>query len=892
MFQWAQSTFDKLSQTVAPPPTDGVGRFVYAVQRGDENTAMGCIAEMDPVETVVNPSKGQYPIHLACQHSLQRLIQLLMNQPGQSITCVDSMGNTPLHCASMSVAANGLDVVKLLIGTYGASVLDKNAQGQTPYDVAAKNAIRQYLLPIQLQAETQIALDNGGHGLPPGIDLGGLRIQNSAMPPPPMAMPGGGAPPVAGAGPGAGPGAAGMTPAAGPPPAQSHMYGTPSPSQPQPQPGPPGPVVARTVSAPMATNVDAPPSSDGYSRVGSSSAAILSSSKYRADGFHSSSSDVGLQKKYGHSSLGQRVVAPPPSSGNSAGVLAAPHSAGAAGPNPFAAGARSSARGQRYVAYGQVAAAPAGYAPGACAPQQQYDYASAPAPNVGMFSPPVQQQTYQQPMAAPAPAPVESTMQPPVDATATAPTTPYMPPPPYQTHNYAPAGDAAYQAPDFVSPAAATYAGSPAPAFTPQNAANLADTQSSDMFSVPSPQKAEAMPAAVETYAATEPAPAPAPAESEWAEAVDPSSGQTYYYNTRTHETSWENPHTTMEPAATAASATATSSDAGEWVEAMDPTSGQPYYYHTVTGETSWEKPAETTSATAAPEASTAAMTESAPVEPATVQRSVSADELFAEDAPPAEEPAPAPVAEELAAPVEAAVPEPMPMPTPVQRTTSTADELFAEDGPAAPTPTTPADTFAAPPSTGSIPVPAPAGFAERSISADELFGAAPAAEPVVESVPPTPAAETSFGSPVSSGQVPIPSPAGQPVARSISADELFEAAPPTEPTVSTPAPAAVNAFAPPSSLNAGNTPSMNANDLFGAAPPVTETPAAGVSTPAPATEEPPTLSNPDGLMDDIPLSPELQRPPAAAPASANEGAESLFAAIGMPPPPFSAKKR
>ena len=187
MFQWASDQFDKLSQTVAPPPTDAAGRFSYAITRLDENTAMGCIAEIDPLRTVVNQSKGWFPIHMACQYSMVRLIRFLMNQPGVSIEQPDYAGCTPLHHACMSTQrSSGLEVVKMLLKEYNADPCAKNSSGQTPYDVATIDSIRQYLLPIQLQKETQYALDNGGQGLPPGIDLGGLKINRSNMAPPPQ----------------------------------------------------------------------------------------------------------------------------------------------------------------------------------------------------------------------------------------------------------------------------------------------------------------------------------------------------------------------------------------------------------------------------------------------------------------------------------------------------------------------------------------------------------------------------------------------------------------------------------------------------------------------------------------------------------------------------------
>lgn len=70
---------------------------------------------------------------------------------------------------------------------------------------------------------------------------------------------------------------------------------------------------------------------------------------------------------------------------------------------------------------------------------------------------------------------------------------------------------------------------------------------------------------------------------SDWAEAVDPASGRTYYYCAATGETSWE------MPAGFAPKSTA--SDPADWQELTDPSSGKFYYYNAKTGVTQWEKP-------------------------------------------------------------------------------------------------------------------------------------------------------------------------------------------------------------------------------------------------------------------------------------------------------------
>ena len=93
-------------------------------------------------------------------------------------------------------------------------------------------------------------------------------------------------------------------------------------------------------------------------------------------------------------------------------------------------------------------------------------------------------------------------------------------------------------------------------------------------------------------------------------------------------------------------------------------------------------------------------------------------------------------------------------------------------------------------------------------------------------------------------------------------------------------------------------------NNIIASSPP----PAQALSTPQKPTPDSNLMDelDGDGTLDDIPLSPDLQRPvaenvaPVALPTTTNtttampsdNTAESLFAAIGMPPPPFSARKR
>lgn len=408
MFSWATKQFEQITNTLAPPPDDATGRFLYCCQRDDEDGALACVPELPGAGVIVNAAKGQVPLHVACQSSMTKLVRELMSQPGASTDLRDSTGNTCLHAACTSQKPNALELVKVLVTEYHANVCDKNSQGETPYDVSLLNSIRQYLLPIQLQKETQEALDNGGVGLPPGIDLGGLRITNSALAPPPI----GGAippPPISG-GIGATAGPPVVPPllsssappmVVSPPGTHTHPYApqqTPTAittaAQPAMMSSPPPQLgisqADRAMSAPASSSsaiptdgpgqgVPAAPASGGrheYALTGHSSAAIYKPQGRRViqpDGFHSSSSDKRLQQKYGHEQAGLHVpkaVPPPPSSGNAAapssgGYAGLAHSAsapsmgwssspGGAYANPYAGGSRHLASSRRYVAVDPV----------------------------------------------------------------------------------------------------------------------------------------------------------------------------------------------------------------------------------------------------------------------------------------------------------------------------------------------------------------------------------------------------------------------------------------------------------------------------------------------------------------------------------------------------------
>lgn len=477
--------FERLSEQLAPVPTDPAHRFKKAVQSGDTNFAISLLSPtpppladgtvcspLDPLSTVLDKQKGSFAIHCAAEYSQISIVQSLISEFGVSPEQFDAQGNTPLHYACSSAHPAALDLVKLFVIEYKVSPTVKNAMGQTPYDVSKQDRIRQYLLPIQLQKETQECLDNGGQGLPPGIDLGGLSI-NRHLPPPPMAPTMGSVPPtIASIGKYAVPSYGMNTPNDMTPPVQqpfqqamhnpqqlnsspnmpnymnsnsalnqtSNTFPDPSNSPESAFSNPinessltntnnsmPVASVDHTHESPLATtpatvadskpiNISAtdtdvnsiattglrtdtiannpimPTTKDtntvsqakstteqsvapdgnsttftlnsGYARRGFSTAAVLpSSAKYRPDGFHSSSSDVSLQQKYGHDASvtgppsGQYTlqnIGPPPSGVASTGIANSGYNSGPPIANQYSAYASSGYGRPRYPTYDAV----------------------------------------------------------------------------------------------------------------------------------------------------------------------------------------------------------------------------------------------------------------------------------------------------------------------------------------------------------------------------------------------------------------------------------------------------------------------------------------------------------------------------------------------------------
>ncbi|GMI10360.1 hypothetical protein TrRE_jg6693 [Triparma retinervis] len=77
-----------------------------------------------------------------------------------------------------------------------------------------------------------------------------------------------------------------------------------------------------------------------------------------------------------------------------------------------------------------------------------------------------------------------------------------------------------------------------------------------------------------------------------WGEIVDETSGQKYWYNYQTGESSWENPEAGAEAKAETTNVGEDNGLPDGWQKVDDPQYGC-YYWHTITGETSYELPGE-----------------------------------------------------------------------------------------------------------------------------------------------------------------------------------------------------------------------------------------------------------------------------------------------------------
>uniref|UniRef100_A0A8D0L7Y9 Rho GTPase activating protein 27 n=1 Tax=Sphenodon punctatus TaxID=8508 RepID=A0A8D0L7Y9_SPHPU len=85
--------------------------------------------------------------------------------------------------------------------------------------------------------------------------------------------------------------------------------------------------------------------------------------------------------------------------------------------------------------------------------------------------------------------------------------------------------------------------------------------------------------------------PLPSSPLSDWETHTDADSGQPFYYNPVTGQTTWDCPFDA--PVEAVSPTTSPSPSLGEWSQYLDEASGQLFFYNSVTGQTSWEPPQE-----------------------------------------------------------------------------------------------------------------------------------------------------------------------------------------------------------------------------------------------------------------------------------------------------------
>jgi hypothetical protein len=256
------------------------------------------------------------------------------------------------------------------------------------------------------------------------------------------------------------------------------------------------------------------------------------------------------------------------------------------------------------------------------------------------------------------------------------------------------------------------------------------------------------------------------------------------------------------------------------------------------------------------------------------------------------------------------------------------ASDAFAAPAPAAISHTPPPQEELPPATVTTVPVTAAAPVAATDavvtpaspLAAADVFGAPPESTPQPPAAQPFATAPLSGG--ISSGVVsPLESKPPNSLSHAKSAEELFAEDAPQEQQAAAEQPVSNErgqqqqhtSFSPPmtnpvaedAAAVFGSAGSGSAEQVFGSAPAAQTSAgqnASELTNQGQPTNESLDDGDDDGMLDDVPLTPSLERPvaessteqsasqPASPPGAAD--ADSLFAAIGMKPPPFSVKRR
>lgn len=137
---------NNLGQLLAPTLTPE--QQVHAAIEDGMVEKLKTLIEEEKVDANARNTNNNLPIHTASYHGQLECLKYLLTH-NIDVNMLGLRDNTPLHFAS---AQGHLDTVKCLIDS-GSNPALRNQSGKTAYDVASKDTIRQYLLPLQFKHE-------------------------------------------------------------------------------------------------------------------------------------------------------------------------------------------------------------------------------------------------------------------------------------------------------------------------------------------------------------------------------------------------------------------------------------------------------------------------------------------------------------------------------------------------------------------------------------------------------------------------------------------------------------------------------------------------------------------------------------------------------------------
>ena len=147
LIQTSDALLTKVGDMVAPVQTE-VGQLHLAMRERDWPRTHQLLTSGAINAHALGDHTGGSALHLAAQHGFGDAAEFLIQSMGIDSNARDRNGEAPLHFAAR---AGATPVAHLLIQR-GADASARSTRGETAYDVAHDLSLRQWLLPIQLQA--------------------------------------------------------------------------------------------------------------------------------------------------------------------------------------------------------------------------------------------------------------------------------------------------------------------------------------------------------------------------------------------------------------------------------------------------------------------------------------------------------------------------------------------------------------------------------------------------------------------------------------------------------------------------------------------------------------------------------------------------------------------